>query len=466
MIDQSCSVASFSESQAHVVAAPNTRGTLTILWSSIFTLLACTWTIQHLNVPRQHETDGLKQKLAEQWRKLKWMIVAMIVPEYILGRAAAEYWSAHNTYRDMLREIPEMRKSWTLVHAFYTNMGGFVLRNMVPVSEGARSRPSIELLERPRTAGILGESVDVETVGQIGPQNSLHKPALEATTGPLLSSPTIEWVPFAAVNGAQLRELLEMGAIEKMPSISKAEIQDKSKGDVFVKMSAVVQILWLCIQLIVRKVEGLPTSQLEIAVLAFSVCTIVTYIFWMDKPKDIRTPTYVDVARPITAIEADRITSEDLLDSYSLFEALLLGRYPQFKATVPNDASFLNAEIGVVFGNYPLHADEFGFVLGGLLFGAIHFLAWNFHFPSPIERTLWRIASFAMTLLLPFWDVLMVLLRLGPGSPVQKLLSWTTAVIYTTARLFIMVEIFRSLLYLPTGAYVTTSWPSSLPHFG
>lgn len=127
MIGQSCIVANFSESQAHVVAGPNTRGTLTILWSSIFTLLACTWTVQHLNVPRQYETDGLKQKLLAQWRKLKWMIIAMIVPEYILGRAFGEFWSAHNAHRDMLREVPEMRKNWTLVHAFYTNMGGFVL---------------------------------------------------------------------------------------------------------------------------------------------------------------------------------------------------------------------------------------------------------------------------------------------------------------------------------------------------
>lgn len=256
-----------------------------------------------------------------------------------------------------------------------------------------------------------------------------------------------------------------MGAIEKMPSISKAEIQDKSKGDVFVKMTAVIQILWLCIQLIVRKVEGLPTSQLEIAVLAFAVSTIFTYIFLLDKPKDIGTPTFVDVTRPLTTTEVDRITSDDLLNRVSFFMAILLGRHSAFKTTVPNDITFPNIEIGVLFG-YPLHADEFGLVLGGLLFGAIHCLAWNFHFPSPIEQTLWRVASVVMILSLPLWDIMMSIPGVHVDFPNGRLFSWTIAVIYTIARRFVMLEIFRSLLYLPVDAYATTPWSSLLPHFG
>jgi hypothetical protein len=35
------------------VYSPDIRGTQNILWSCIFTIIACTWTIQHLNVPRQ-----------------------------------------------------------------------------------------------------------------------------------------------------------------------------------------------------------------------------------------------------------------------------------------------------------------------------------------------------------------------------------------------------------------------------
>jgi len=32
-----------------------------------------------------------------------------------------------------------------------------------------------------------------------------------------------------------------------------------------------------------------------------------------------------------------------------------------------------------------------------VVFGAIHWTGWSFHFPSSIERTLWRFASFSRT---------------------------------------------------------------------
>lgn len=37
------------------VTAPNTRGTLQILWSSLFTIFICIWSVQHLNVPEQRD---------------------------------------------------------------------------------------------------------------------------------------------------------------------------------------------------------------------------------------------------------------------------------------------------------------------------------------------------------------------------------------------------------------------------
>lgn len=37
--------------------------------------------------------------------------------------------------------------------------------------------------------------------------------------------------------------------------------------------------------------------------------------------------------------------------------------------------------------------------------------------------------------------------------------------LYILARLFLIVEVFRSLLYLPPGAFIET-WSGSFPHFG
>lgn len=37
------------------VSSADKRGTLDILFSCLFTLVACTWTVQYLNVPEQRE---------------------------------------------------------------------------------------------------------------------------------------------------------------------------------------------------------------------------------------------------------------------------------------------------------------------------------------------------------------------------------------------------------------------------
>lgn len=37
------------------VSAPNVRGTLDILWSCLATIIACTYTVLHLNIPEQRD---------------------------------------------------------------------------------------------------------------------------------------------------------------------------------------------------------------------------------------------------------------------------------------------------------------------------------------------------------------------------------------------------------------------------
>jgi len=67
------------------------------------------------------------------------------------------------------------------------------------------------------------------------------------------------------------------GAIKRLPRITTAEIHDKSKANVFVKALAVIQVFWICVQVIVRSAKGLTISQLELVVTAFSLCVIITY---------------------------------------------------------------------------------------------------------------------------------------------------------------------------------------------
>ncbi|KAI0544700.1 hypothetical protein F4679DRAFT_563800 [Xylaria curta] len=63
-----------------------------------------------------------------------------------------------------------------------------------------------------------------------------------------------------AINARQLRDLMDRGLIADLPRLSQEDIEDRSKGDIFIKLWTLFQVLWLIVELIVRKVSGLSSS--------------------------------------------------------------------------------------------------------------------------------------------------------------------------------------------------------------
>jgi len=59
-------------------------------------------------------------------------------------------------------------------------------------------------------------------------------------------------------------------------------IRDKSKADNLGKMLVLFQVTWLIIQVIGRKVSGLPITLLEIHTLVHVVCALIMYLFWFE----------------------------------------------------------------------------------------------------------------------------------------------------------------------------------------
>jgi hypothetical protein len=121
-------------------SSPNVRGTLEILWSSLFTLFICTWSVQHLNIPRQKTSrpvgvrQTLRAALEPVWEKFKWMMITVLLPEFLIARAAYELTLAKQSVVEMSRIATKegMEIEWTLTHAFYANMGGFVVQVNLP----------------------------------------------------------------------------------------------------------------------------------------------------------------------------------------------------------------------------------------------------------------------------------------------------------------------------------------------
>jgi len=108
------------------------------------------------------------------------------------------------------------------------------------------------------------------------------------------------------------------------------------------------------------------------------------------------------------------------------------------------------------------------------VFGAIHCIAWSFHFPTSRERWEWRILAILVaglpTSILAFAGLL-VAFQQKKRTPWMELLNSVGAFIsvamlflYFIARIVLLILPFVALRSLPPGAYVQFDWVHILPH--
>jgi hypothetical protein len=76
-----------------------------------------------------------------------------------------------------------------------------------------------------------------------------------------------------------------------IPDISIDEIKDKNKADGLAKLLVCIQAGWMIIQVISRTAAGLPTTLLEVHVVAHVVCALIMYMLWWHKPRQVTSPT-------------------------------------------------------------------------------------------------------------------------------------------------------------------------------
>lgn len=91
------------------------------------------------------------------------------------------------------------------------------------------------------------------------------------------------------VTFSDFKRLLEMDIID-FPSITKKQINDRSKSDALAKTYAFTQLVWFVIQIIARHYEGLQITQLELTTGALVFVNCIMYVAWFQKPLDIRCP--------------------------------------------------------------------------------------------------------------------------------------------------------------------------------
>jgi hypothetical protein len=270
------------------------------------------------------------------------------------------------------------------------------------------------------------------------------------------------------LDASQLLFARECGIINAIPSISVDAIDDKNKGDVIVKVLTLVQIVWLIMELAIRGAARLPVSQLEIVTLAFAITSILTYGMLWSKPQDAKFP--------ILQI-ADRYPSSDKLQKIVERGPTTFGR-SRVDWWIPNNS------IHVTDAKPYNISFLLGSLLGATVFGVPHFFGWNFVFPTKAEQILWRVSAI-VTIAGP-WALIITdtLIYRFPGSSqiqgrfvvdahwhgdsrlrrkIWFCTIYTLIVVYVLSRLFVIVEAFRSLYWLPEDIYKTT-WSADIIH--
>ncbi|KAG2356741.1 hypothetical protein BDR07DRAFT_1363915 [Suillus spraguei] len=118
--------------------------------------------------------------------------------------------------------------------------------------------------------------------------------------------------PWATLTPEELLRFVGSNSV-KMPDITEADIEDRSKGDLLSKFAAIFQLLWFVIQIFARYAKNLPVTLLEIDTLAIAVVACISYLLWLKKPKDVGRPYIVHWNSEATASPSD---NENLHDKY------------------------------------------------------------------------------------------------------------------------------------------------------
>lgn len=88
-----------------------------------------------MNIPSFEERHAKWYKwpaIRKNLRKLQWMIVLLIAPEYGVVTAVDEYLTARKAFKSAQAIAPQFE--WSIVHGFYGIMGGFAYFDISTVS--------------------------------------------------------------------------------------------------------------------------------------------------------------------------------------------------------------------------------------------------------------------------------------------------------------------------------------------
>ncbi|KAJ7760852.1 hypothetical protein DFH07DRAFT_771644 [Mycena maculata] len=421
--------------------AQHCRTIWNIIWSSLTTIFSCTWVAVRPNIPSPVKTQAMSfwERLwhsveSSVSNRLRLFVIALFVPECILAWAIRQWLEAGRIARK------HEDSDWTRAHGFFVIMGGFHLFESP--------------LDGPR-----------EENGKPPQQNILAEP-------PFLHPHT---------NGNPIRRIDEKELFSPNNGLqfslpTEREITDRCKGDGLAKSFVLIQTTWFLMQCIARGIERLPVTKLELVACAYAIVNSAVYFFWWNKP--------LSAGFPVRVLGTPGAPQQQL-DQLEATEWLFVGHLAHIAIVhvlgVPDaDVSFAELKMAPMFWSNTLQhivflADAITSLIG-VLFGAIHCIAWSFPFPSLTEGMLWRISCAGMvvlpSLLLPIgWLLFRFPVDFKLPEWVQRLLTFfllglllLATLVYIFGRITTLTLALTTLRSLPPAAYETVHWTTFIPH--
>ena len=315
--------------------------------------------------------------------------------------------------------------------------------------------------------------------------------------------------------------LLEQGLIDwndhALWGLAEENIRDKSNVDGTAKLLALGQVFWFVAQSIMRRAHTLPLSQLETMTLSYIPLFAVTYFFWWVKPKDVLTPSIVDLPDMLlgqqitfesmavsgvfddegigqqnslwniwyltprvfekesedkTLQEAQQKALQEAEQKAAAQEAKQAfirrndsgkGLKEEPRACLPPTFQTPAKEIVVSCWDPDLYHSNILWpftCLFGASFGALHLISWNSDFPTLIEQWLWRAAALVSIIsLLIFMHFEKVVFRWGGPMTIISLVS---PVLYLLSRIVMIGGVIAAFRASDPAIYstyvVSTYW--------
>ena len=282
----------------------------------------------------------------------------------------------------------------------------------------------------------------------------------------------------------QIIDYVKQGEILR-PPLSEDELQSRSKSDWLVKLIAILQALWFALQTLFRGIQHGRVTPLEIMVVAFICCSIVTYGFWWSNPQNVeypiliqretRTSSSAEAKSPITPAVSQSTASRTLRGTERISQATpMLDSLSEPAMLRPSTESDVlqNADMsqnGQLWRWLIRKKGSLGlFVIGVVLmtvFGAIHCLAWTSPFPSRAEQLTWRICAVITTCLPSLLFLQHDHFKHYIKATGLDMIVFSSIVFYGVARVILIVLAFTAVRAQPADVYQTVNWTLYLPNF-